>query len=339
MKRIVGLLLLASMLAVTVGCAPGSVNDVATTTEGGETTTPGEASTPEDSETTTPEDSETTTPEETVTTSQEEETTEEPEKEIDPMILKMREDLKGLNVLVLGDSQMAGARDVPNQWCNLLGVECGWNMTNLGISGMTVSLTDKNYNEDGSLHKESMYEYLFLKRQEAVYYWGSRKFTYFDCGELSRKPEDVHVIFLQGGNNDFGPDIAAPLGAWGEKDPGTFMGAWQLIVDRLLEEYPNAKIVFVTPWEFGENDRTRYTRQIITMYENYAKDEVYGERFYLIDAGKKAISGVDMTDMAWRAKYAYDGFHLNKEGMKLMADKMLPYIWEIATGKTVGDAK
>ena len=330
MKRIVCLLLLASMLAVTVGCAPGSVNNGATTTEGGETTTPGEASTPEDSETTTPEDSETTTPEETVTTSQEEETTEEPEKEIDPMILKMREDLKGLNVLVLGDSQMAGARDVPNQWCNLLGVECGWNMTNLGISGMTVSLTDKNYNEDGSLHKESMYEYLFLKRQEAVYYWGSRKFTYFDCGELSRKPEDVHVIFLQGGNNDFGPDIAAPLGVWGEKDPGTFMGAWQLVVDRLMEEYPNAIIIFIPPFEYGENERTWYTRNIKTMYDEYQKDEAYSDRIYYIDAGVPSVSGVEILRESWRNEHAYDSFHLKASGMRIMADNLLPYIWEIA---------
>ena len=27
--------------------------------------------------------------------------------------------------------------------------------------------------------------------------------------------------------------------------------------------------------------------------------------------------------------YAYDAFHLNDEGMKLMAQNMLPYLWQL----------
>ena len=246
------------------------------------------------------------------------------------MILKMRKELQNLNVLVLGDSQMAGARDVPNQWCNLLGKECAWNMTNLGVSGMTVSLTDKNYKEDGSLHKESMYEYLFLMRQEAAYYWGSEKDSYFSCGDISGKGEDVDVILLQGGNNDFGPDIAAPLGKWGEKRSDTFMGAWQLVVDRVMEEYPNAIIIFIPPFEYGENERTWYTRNVKTMYEEYQKDEAYANRIYYIDAGVAEVSGVHILNDAWREEHSYDDFHLKASGLRIMADHLLPYIWEIA---------
>ncbi|MBQ8345783.1 MAG: SGNH/GDSL hydrolase family protein, partial [Clostridia bacterium] len=242
-----------------------------------------------------------------------------------------KKDLNGLNILAMGDSLFSGT-SVTNppcvgtdQWINLLGKECSWNLTNLGVAGMTVSFTDKNPG-----HKESIYDSLYNRRDTLQYYWGTGSSKYFNIGNISGNPEDVEMILLEGGNNDFGTDIAAAQGAWGEKDPATFMGAWQLVVDRLLVEYPNAKIVFVTPWEFGEKPRTYYTRQIITMYENYSKDETYGDRFYLIDAGKKEISGVDMTDTAWRAKYAYDGFHLNKKGMEMMAYRMLPLIWEIA---------
>lgn len=248
------------------------------------------------------------------------------------MILKMDKELQNLNVLVLGDSQMAGARDVPNQWCNLLGKENAWNMTNLGVSGMTVSLTDKNYNEDGSLHKESMYEYLFLMRREAAYYWGSEKASYFSCGDISGKGEDVDVVLLQGGNNDFGPDIAAPLGKWGEKRPDTFMGAWQMVVDRVMEEYPNAIIIFIPPFEYGEKERTWYTRNVKTMYEEYQKDEDYANRIYYIDAGVPEVSGVHILNDAWREEHSYDAFHLKASGMRIMADHLLPYIEEIVRG-------
>ena len=313
MKRIVCFLLLAAMLVAMVACG-ASPTETETSSESGEGTTTDEITT--------------TTPKE------EESSTEPKEEELDPVLLNMCEDLKGLNVLVLGDSQMAGARDVENQWCNLLGKKCEWNLTNLGVSGMTVSLTDKNYTEEGKLHKESMYEYLLLKRQEAVYYWGSRKFTYFDCGTISGKAEDVDVIFLQGGNNDFGPDIAAPLGEWGEKRPDTFMGAWQLITDRLMEEYPNAIIIFIPPFEYGENERTWYTRNIKTMYEEYQKDEAYADRIYYIDAGVPEVSGVYIMRDSWKNEHAYDAFHLKASGMRIMAYNLLPYIWEIVTGRT-----
>ena len=317
MKRIICYLLLAAMLCSLAACTTPSLEGETTESDGS-----------------------TTTEEITTTTPREEESSTEPkEEELDPVLLGMCEDLQGLNVLVLGDSQMAGARDVENQWCNLLGKKCGWNLTNLGVSGMTVSLTDKNYTEEGKLHKESMYEYLFLKRLEAVYYWGSKKFTYFDCGTISGKAEDVNLILLQGGNNDFGPDIAAPLGEWGEKRPDTFMGAWQLVVDRLMEEYPNALIIFIPPFEYGECERTWYTRNIKTMYEEYQKDEAYADRIYYIDAGVPEVSGVRITSHYWKLEHSYDDFHLKASGMRIMAYNLLPYIWEIVTGGTADSAQ
>ena len=50
-------------------------------------------------------------------------------------------DMEGLNVLAFGDSLFSGTigYDQKTQWVNKLGLDCKWNLTNLGIGSMTVS--------------------------------------------------------------------------------------------------------------------------------------------------------------------------------------------------------
>ena len=116
-------------------------------------------------------------------------------------------------------------------------------------------------------------------------------------------------------------------------DPGTFLGAWNCITERLLEEYPNATIVFVTTWRLNPQTRTddtltsiEFSESVITLY-----NEVYAsnDRIALIDAGNPNISGVNMLDDDWRTEYSTDYYHLKDTGMEVMADHMLPILWEI----------
>ncbi len=258
-------------------------------------------------------------------------------------------DMKGLNVLALGDSLFAGTDegtpgcDRASQWVNLLGNNHDWTLTNLGIGGMTVSYTDKNY--AGAGHKASMYDWLFNDIND--FRWGSSYNTedrlyypgtgwsynyYYQCGDFTGKSaEDVDLIILEGGCNDYGTAIAAPLGTVDSKDPATFLGAWNCIVEKLLEQYPNAKIVFITTWYLGPQSRPdnltsmEYSTSINTLY-----DEVYADndRICLIDAGNPDVSGVDMLDSAWRSQYSNDAYHLKNSGMEIMANNMLPRLWE-----------
>ncbi|MBQ7335367.1 MAG: SGNH/GDSL hydrolase family protein [Clostridia bacterium] len=246
-----------------------------------------------------------------------------------------RVDMRGLNVLALGDSLFSGTpnSDPPcvgkDQWVNLLGISCGWNLSNLGIGGMTVSLTANN----AVSGNQSMYDWLYHGLYD--YRWGSREEhpkgnMFFHCGEISGKPEDVELILLEGGNNDYGYKIAAPLGEVDSEDPATFLGAWNLVTARLLEQYPNALILFITPWELnGSQARPDgmasipYTRGLLRLYEaRYAGNS----RVALIDAGKPEISGVDMNDPAWKQEYSFDNYHLKPSGMKVIAERMLPLI-------------
>ena len=246
------------------------------------------------------------------------------------LMKKMEKDLQGLNVMVLGDSQFTQAVTTPASavWINALAARCQWNYTNLAIGGMTVSKPTRN-----DYNKESMYSWMFEQKDTRQFWWGGTNSSYFTTGSPTGNPEDVDFIIFEGGNNDFGPDVSAPLGKWGEKTPETFMGGWQLVTDQLLTEYPNATIIFYTPWEFGENDRTHYTRNIITMYEKYSADPEVGHRFALIDAGKPAVSGARMSDAQWKNIYSHDSFHLNEKGMELVGKNLLPILWKIMMSK------
>lgn len=59
------------------------------------------------------------------------------------------------------------------------------------------------------------------------------------------EPEaDVIVVF--GGTNDFGHGDA-PLGTMSDRTPYTFYGACHVLIRKLLERYPEAELVFMTP--------------------------------------------------------------------------------------------
>ena len=247
-----------------------------------------------------------------------------------------KKSMNGLNVLTLGDSLFWGTTSVDRskQWINLLGAECKWNLTNLGVSGMTVSKTANNQ----SSGKASMYERLF---NNADFCYGSKNSDYYTVGTPSGRAEDVDLIILEGGCNDYGTAVAAPLGTNDSKDSGTYLGAWNLITEKLLATYPNAKIIFLTTWDLaGSQDRSKgandgmtsmeFSRSILTLYkEKYADND----RIYLIDGGNAEVSGVDMRDPVWRGTYSTDSYHLKETGFRIMADHMLPLIWQIVTGK------
>ncbi len=242
---------------------------------------------------------------------------------------RMIRDLSKLNVLAMGDSLFSGSGSTTGSevWMNLLGLQCSWNLTNLGISGATISHTPNN----AVAKKDSMYQLLM---NDQTYCYGSR--GYYQSGDTTNDKNDVDVILLQAGSNDYGTAIQAPLGEIGSNDPGTFLGAWKLVVDELLLQYPNATVIMLTAWENIDQTRednanaVEYTSSVVELYGAlYAEND----RVKLIDSGSPAVSGIDMRDRAFRNLFAYDSFHLNDSGMRLMAENMLPWIWRVLRGE------
>lgn len=255
-----------------------------------------------------------------------------------PSVDVMKQDLNGLDVLALGDSLFRGTTTPEPKttgekvWINRLAKQCNWNITNLGIGGMTVSLTAANETNN----KQSMYDKLF---NTTDFVFGTANSTYYQDGDTKKSAADVDVIFLEGGCNDYTPQNNVPLGTVYSKDEGAFLGAYNLITDKLKKDYPNAVIVFLTTWELDDwtkrNDGVtsrRYSTSVKTLYEElYATDK----RVALIDMGDPAVSGAQMNTASWRAEHAFDRFHLKEAGMNVVCENMLPHIWQVLKDKHV----
>lgn len=240
------------------------------------------------------------------------------------------QDLLGLNVLAIGDSLFQGhTLSGDQQWISLLAQQSYWNLTNLGRNGWTVAYNPDAY-ADPTQVRPSMYYNLF---NNANYQYGST--AYYTYGNTANKTfADVDLILLEGGWNDFGWGL--PLGTVNDTDGSTVLGAWSLMIDKLLTDYPNAKIVMITAWH-NTDTRSSDGAQRIDFVANAMKtlvNEKYADndRVNLIDAGDPTVSGIYAADTTWRATYAIDTAHLNADGMKIMAESMLPRIWNIFFG-------
>ena len=238
--------------------------------------------------------------------------------------------LKGLNVLCIGDSLFDGdAVGNEGQWLGLLAKECQWNFTNLGRNGWTVAY-DPAINQSGTTKKQSMYQKLY---NDPNYTWGTNDSQYYKCGNTNTSKETVDIVLLEGGVNDY--SLGYPLGTASSKDPSEVLGAWNLIVEKMLVDYPNAKIVFFTSWhvEQKRDDGARRMDFVVNGVRDIVENNYYkNDRVIFLDAGASELSGIYLADAAFREEYAMkpsDTNHLNEKGMRLMAEAMIPVLWEL----------
>ena len=254
------------------------------------------------------------------------------------MTEQMQKDMKDLCVLAIGDSTFWGDQYAwEYQWINWMAKDCDWALSNISHGGESISYreTQNQTSIVNRLFNEPEYKFGGSNSSVSPYRYTNEK-------ALGRSAEEVDLILITAGHNDFGgASIYAPRGelTLENRDISTYIGAWNVVLEELLVRYPNAKIVIVNQWYLTStasaqrgDDLTRYefTNSIAEMYRKYYYSY---DRIHLLEAGDPRISGVDMTDADFRAKYSRnpgDQFHLNPEGMKIMKDAMLPYIWDLA---------
>lgn len=204
--------------------------------------------------------------------------------------------LKELTVNAFGDSYFAG-NGLPKAqvWPALLATKYGWNFLNYGKNGNMLS----GYGDADSMPMYKRYR------------------------QMTNNSPDL--VILDGGRNDYNHNV--PLGTIDSEDPNTFMGAMNVMMRGLRKKYPNAAIVFTTVWNFPDTNKdTSLT------YLDYAKaTEEVCEKWgvYCFRAYDPAVSGVDMRDAEFRAKYCMnpnDISHLNLSGMKRVMPTFESYL-------------
>lgn len=141
------------------------------------------------------------------------------------------------------------AKPYPKLVGEILGCEC----VNLGIAGSTIA-------GDGKTDSEIT----------------NNKIGFLPINErYNQISTDSDYIIVFAGVNDFTANVKTPLGAKGDNTKMSFYGALKILLDGLIENYPNAKIGFITPlkksgWynnnEYGVN-LEKYYNAIIEMCE------------------------------------------------------------------------
>lgn len=191
--------------------------------------------------------------------------------------------LEGKTVNIIGDSYFAGnGLDKHYLWPSLLAAKYGMDLTNRGINGATVCVTDDNKNP-------------IVKRYDKL------------------PDNDPDIVIVEGGRNDYSQFKAGKGGEIGEvgtTDETTYSGALTLIIRGLKAKYPNAMIMCVTPW-LASDDIVKYCA---AMRKVCVQEGV--PCFNALDTKK---TNVNMASADFRAKYCMkpsDTSHLNAEGMK-----------------------
>ena len=119
---------------------------------------------------------------------------------------------------------------------------------------------------------------------------------------------DADLVVFFGGTNDF-EHGNAPLGTMSDRTPYTFYGACHLLMRSLIEHYPKATIVGMTPLhrEIEENGGRRLIDFV------HAEKEV-AEYYSIPMLDLYAVSGIQPQVPIIKEMYCPDGLHPNDAG-------------------------
>lgn len=131
---------------------------------------------------------------------------------------------------------------------------------------------------------------------------------------------DADLVVVFGGTNDFRHGDA-PLGDMRDRSPYTFYGACHQLMTMLIERYPHAQIVFMTPLhrsmeEFSGRRLKDYVEAIKEVAEYYA--------IPLLDL--YATSGLQPQVPIIMQKYCPDGLHPNDAGHERLYWRMRAFL-------------
>lgn len=154
-------------------------------------------------------------------------------------------------------------------------------------------------------------------------YFGSRV-------EEMRPDADVVVVF--GGTNDFGHGDA-PLGEMSDRDEETFFGALHSLFLKLINKYPEAQLVVMTPLHRASESDTRFSERglrRVGSLETYVNAISQVAAFYgipVLDLFR--TSGLQPLVPVLKEKYMPDGLHPNDAGHEKIAEKLIGFMGTI----------
>lgn len=217
-------------------------------------------------------------------------------------------EVKGKKVVFLGDSitQGVGVSSVENRYTDVFARATGAVVSNYGISGTRIAKQKVPY----FATENAMYERDFLLRVDE------------DIND-----DDVSLIVVFGGTNDFGHGDAS-LGSFYERDEYTFYGAMHLLINKLAERFPEARIVFMTPLHrIGENDPCNHQGMPHAPLKDYVNAIREVCEYYsvpVLDLYKD--SGMQPAIEVYKNHYMPDGLHPSDNGALRIASMLVEFV-------------
>ena len=141
------------------------------------------------------------------------------------------------------------------------------------------------------------------------------------CGRVEGMDADADIVVVYGGTNDFGSGDA-PLGTPNDRTPETFTGACHFLMRSLIEKYPTATIVFMTPLhrQIEERENRPPLCEFVSIIRKTAE-------FYSIPVlDLYANAGICPQIPAQKAAYMKDGVHPGDAGAAKIADMLGKFI-------------
>lgn len=215
-------------------------------------------------------------------------------------------DIRGLKMNFLGDSitDGVGVSHPSKLFHALLAEQYGITARNYGISGSRIARQQNCANPN-----DRMEQYFSLRVDEM--------------------DPDADVIVVFGGTNDFGHGDA-PLGSPEDNTADSFWGACNLLFTKLIEKYPTATIVVMTPLHRcnemnpkGDGHKP-YNVGVLSTYVDTLKQSC--ARFSLPVLDLFATSGMQPCIEAQKKAYIPDGLHPNDAGHVIIARRLANFL-------------
>lgn len=144
------------------------------------------------------------------------------------------------------------------------------------------------------------------------------------CSRVSEMDRDADIVVVFGGTNDHGHGDA-PLGCDANRTPDTFYGACHVLYAGLLNRFPDAKIVVLTPLHRAEECNPKHgfgtvLRDYVDIIRKTAKQ--YG--LPVLDLFETSAINTDTL-----SKLTSDGLHPNDEGHAILAEEIGEFLLQL----------
>lgn len=135
---------------------------------------------------------------------------------------------------------------------------------------------------------------------------------------------DADVVVAFGGTNDFGHGDA-PFGTFEDRTQESYYGACHALMSGLIEKYPEAVIVFMTPLHRVSEDEPSVGNGLpLKAYVDAIKEVAEYYAIPVLDL--YSLSGIQPRVPIIREKYCPDGLHPNGEGHRLIAARLSGFL-------------